>query len=363
MRLLAIFVSCAVAATLVAAPGRAQAAVAQTTPPGWVPANGDFECPERTADPAYIPAGWSGTVPSPWHGVLIDKDPAHVPNVESALFAFGGMNCANSSTGIEKVQGNDSWVFQAPDIESTALPGKPFDAAMYQQVAVTPGTAYTLSGWMVSLCGGSGKPNDCPTGYYISKMLGLDPTGGTDPRAPTVEWVENRTPHIDPYGNKIGWQNLQVAAVARTGTMTVFVRVNSPFQHHGNHAFVDAVRMVAAPTAQFTSIPPVIYGPNPIVVSWNGNLGPEIPAVASNYGLYFDLQYRTPGTAWQDWLVNQNAGSATFTPPPTGSDTYYYLRVRARAEQPDGAHGFWPHLPGVWTAGPTVYVDLPMIVR
>ncbi|HEX9117870.1 MAG TPA: hypothetical protein VGA61_17515 [Anaerolineae bacterium] len=358
MRLPAILALCLLLVTGPALPAHAQAPAPPapaTSAPGYWPINGDFECPERAAQP-----GWNGTVPDHWHGVLIDTDPTYVPNVESTFSHFANMTCVGiTSSGVERLEGYDSWVFLAPDIESTILPGKPFDAAMYQQVPVTPGVSYTLSGWMVSLCGGSTTPNDCPAGYYISKMLGLDPTGGTDPQAPTVQWVVNNVPHIDPYGNKIGWQNLQVAATATTATMTVFVRINSPDQHHGNMAFVDAVRMVASPRGAFASPPSQVNQQSGVTINWSGDLGPEIPALASNYGLYFDLQYRvgSAGT-WQTWCTRLGAGSATFYAAYGGAD--YYFQLRPRAEQSDAWHGFWPHLPGTWTqAGPVHVVPPP----
>ncbi|MEZ4833440.1 MAG: hypothetical protein R2873_15890 [Caldilineaceae bacterium] len=50
-----------------------------------------------------------------------------------------------------KMEGGDSLALFAHDLEWTDKPGKPFDAAVYQQVAVTNGAAYSLSAWMLSL--------------------------------------------------------------------------------------------------------------------------------------------------------------------------------------------------------------------
>lgn len=68
----------------------------------------------------------------------------------------------------ERIDGIDSIVVRVQDIEANPAPGKPFDVAFYQQVSVMTGTAYSVSGWMLSLCGGSTVPSDCPDGYYIS---------------------------------------------------------------------------------------------------------------------------------------------------------------------------------------------------
>ena len=106
--------------------------------------------------------------------------------------ASGGVGGCDGTSGLEHLEGEDSLLFLAQDLETPPEPGKPFDAAVYQQVAVTPGTAYSLSGWMVSLCGGSATPSSCPADYYMEKLLGIDPTGGTDPLGPNVIWVGDR---------------------------------------------------------------------------------------------------------------------------------------------------------------------------
>ena len=136
-------------------------------------------------------------------------------------------NCANR--GVEKLEGDDALVMAAQDLETPPVPGKPFDALVYQQVAVTPGTSYSLSAWMVSFCGGTSNPSDCPSGYYIAKMFGVDPSGGTDPNAASVIWTEDRQNF-----NRARWVNLDLVATAQSSTMTVFARIRSPFQHHGN---------------------------------------------------------------------------------------------------------------------------------
>ncbi|MCB0238805.1 MAG: hypothetical protein KDH08_09195, partial [Anaerolineae bacterium] len=74
------------------------------------------------------------------------------PELNSARIKFTGQ-CGNDGF-VERLEGLDSLVFLSEDIETPPEPGKPFDAVIYQRIAVTPGTAYSLSGWLVSLCGG-----------------------------------------------------------------------------------------------------------------------------------------------------------------------------------------------------------------
>jgi hypothetical protein len=204
--------------------------------------------------------------------------------------------CNPDDMGWEKLEGYDSNIFMAtyaPFGQDFDAP--PFDVALSQPVTVTQGVEYSLSAWMTSLCGGSGNPNDCPAGAYIAKMAGLDATGGTDPLADTVEWIEDRRPHTE-----IRWTNLVAATTAQTSTLTVFVRVNSPFSHHGNHAFADAVKLVRAPGSQFVQID---ADGRDISMAWDGNLGPDIPAIpGTNHRLSFEIQVRTGSGAWAPWL-------------------------------------------------------------
>jgi hypothetical protein len=69
--------------------------------------------------------------------------------------------------------------------------------ALWQTVNVTPNVDYSLSAWMTSLCGGSSSPSSCPPGAYMAKMAALEPSGGQNPAASTLRWVEDRRPHTE----------------------------------------------------------------------------------------------------------------------------------------------------------------------
>ena len=118
--------------------------------------------------------------------------------------------------------------------------GVPFRGGVYQQVAVTPGVVYqTDAGWAAVT-----QPN-------FERKLGLDPTGGTDPLAPTVVW--GPAPRgIDP------WPDLTVSARATGPTMTVFVWVDHPVTYGNDWIFVDAVGLWPDP-----SQPPATVTPTP----------------------------------------------------------------------------------------------------
>jgi hypothetical protein len=308
-------------------------------PPALV--NATFECSLGYASQAGI----NGRVPAGWTAVLLNG----YPRLNSTNREFA-QDCGDY--GFEKIEGQDSWVFLSQDIETPPEPGKPFDAVLYQKVGVTPGTAYSLSGWMLSLCGGSAMPNDCPQGYYMSKMLGIDPTGGTDGLAPTVTWVEDQRNFTQSR-----WVNLRIGATAQSSTLTVFARIRSPFRWHGNHAFVDAYSLVRAPTASFVGLPVAVQGWQ-TAVRWDGVQSPDISAIpGGTYQLLFDVQYRRAGeSGWTDWQTGQPAGEAVFAVSPSCQPQTYEFRVRARSEQPAGSNGAWPNhrYPGDWSAPASV---------
>jgi hypothetical protein len=310
--------------------------------------NPGLEC----AGGGYVPqTGIRGNVPAGWTARLLSGD----PTIDSARGFFLGSYCA--SGWVEHLEGDDALVMAAQDIETPPVPGKSFDAMIYQQVSVQPGTAYSLSAWMVSFCGGSfSNPNDCPSGYYMAKWLGIDPAGGTDPDAPGVVWTENRQNFTESR-----WVNLRLGATAQADKVTVFARIRSPFQHHGNHALIDGVSLLQAPTAHFDDMPAQVTGQTALI-QWEGALSPDIRAVpGGTYKLAFDVQYRLEGSGtWQDWVSDESAGSRQFT--VAVPNTVYRFRVRALAEQPSGSHGAWPNhrYPGDWVeSAPVSFVDHP----
>lgn len=260
-----------------------------------------------------------------------DTDHAHVER------AFGG--------------GDDSLVVRARDLETPPQPGKPFDVILSQQVAAVPGAGYSLSGWALSLCGGSKVPSDCPEGVYITKAIGIDPTGGADPLAPQVVWAENNDNFVNADQERIGWTNLRMAARAQDTQITVFVRLNSPFQHHGNHGFIDALSLVRGPGAYFDPLPTVVRSGS-LAVSWTGEQSPDVEAIdGGTYELLFDVQVRLRGE--EDWQALQPSKPgktcAVFTAPGQG---VYEFRIRARAEQPPAPpEGAAPNhrYPGIWS--------------
>ena len=323
------------------------------TVPGPTPnrlTNADFECDNGGYYIAKNGRGEDILIPNGWFLAYNGE----IPIVSSARIWFEGPkgSCYTDRKHVEKISGRDSLYVRSLDIETPPEPGKPFDVAIYQQVPANPGTAYSLSGWQLTLCGGSTMPNDCPDGYYMAKLLGIDPTGGTDMNSPNVIWSENRDNFVDGDGNRIGWSNVRTGATAQSGIITVFARINSPFRWHGNHGFMDALDLVEAPVSSLQATTSTLGSGQGISVklAWDGTLASDIPTISNKFGLLFDVQYWHPRNgAWRDLQEDYaGSGSMDFTARCTGED--YLFRVRARAELPQGS-GVWPNqrFPGVWS--------------
>jgi hypothetical protein len=133
----------------------------------------------------------------------------------------------------------------------------PFTAGIYQQVQVTPGTAYVAAiGWAAyGSYDDSGKRN---SGRFIGRKVGIDPSGGTDPASPGVVWS---TEVWDEEGGV--FPQLRVSAVAQSNTVTVFVRANNPQSHGNDKVWFDAVTLIVDPTQPPATATPVPPSPTP----------------------------------------------------------------------------------------------------
>jgi len=131
-------------------------------------------------------------------------------------------------------------------------------AGFFRQVGgVTPGVGYKASiGWAAP-----SNPTDS-----FGRQLGIDPTGGTDPNAPSVVWGpmhfgDGRCLNYPPPD-----VNVDVSTYAKSSTITVFVKVDHNRSAPGSMIFLDAVSLVVdpslppatpvPPTATATPVPP-----------------------------------------------------------------------------------------------------------
>ncbi len=121
--------------------------------------------------------------------------------------------------------------------------GMPFTAGIYQQVKVTPGVVYqTDIGWAAARCNFQVCSN-------MERRLGLDPTGGTDPLAPSVVWSR-----IEAGGDK--WPDLTISTRATGPTMTVFVWVHHPSSSGLDEIYLDAVGLWPDPNQPAATVTP-----------------------------------------------------------------------------------------------------------
>ncbi len=320
--------------------------------------NASMECAEGY-DEARNSHGEIVHVPHGWRLAHISGGPL----VESARVLFeqeadssGG--CFTERTHVERIDGLDSVVVRARDLETLPDPGKAFDVILSQTLQTLPGGDYSLSGWMLSLCGGSYVPSDCPEDAYISKALGIDPTGGSDPFGDSVVWTDDIGNFVDENNERIGWSNLRMGAQAEADSMTIYARLNSPYQHHGNHGFIDSVSVVRAPKAWLWQLPKRIINRRGLELTWSSSSSPDTDAVDGTYQTLIDIQVRQQeGDVWQDIALGVPAAQNSMLFCASELDTTYEFRIRARAEQPPAPpEGVWPNhrYPGVWSDPMTV---------
>lgn len=138
------------------------------------------------------------------------------------------------------------------------------EGGLFQQVAVTPGarlrfTAYTHAWigddahpptWSLPGYGAlawiAGTPGLNDDQRSITQSVGMDPTGGTDPYAPTVLWSAGW--HIF---NAYRYEPLTIEAVAAAGTVTVFLRSSALWPVvHNDVAWDDCALIVVDPGAE-----------------------------------------------------------------------------------------------------------------
>ena len=141
---------------------------------------------------------------------------------------------------------DDHTFFGGPNL--TIHSSEPFKVGIYTQASVTPGAGYRASiNW-----GAPNKPD------LFGRQLGIDPTGGVDPTAPTViwgptHWGEGRILNYPPPD-----VNIDVKARAVAGTMTVFFLTDHP-QSSGagdDLILVDAIALYPDDSAPQVELPP-----------------------------------------------------------------------------------------------------------
>lgn len=212
-----------------------------------------------------------------------------------------------------------------------------FTAGLYQQISgVTIGQPYAAKAAMLTFFESSAPPTNDGT---MEKLVGIDPYGGTNPNSSNVVWSP-----VDAH-DEAPWVDVRVAAVARSTTITLFVRVNclEPVGHPSldNQVFIDAVMLAQAPTVSASS-PPASYSPT-FTVTWEDG-----QAAPGGYIVKYDVQYQDDvNNTWTLWQDKTSDTSAQFT--GVIGRTYTF---RARAYEKYTAW-YDIRLAGAWSDGDT----------
>jgi hypothetical protein len=131
-------------------------------------------------------------------------------------------------------QANGTWFFSMPPrtggwLLQGAVNGSSADGHAFQRVAVSNGLEYTFSAWVTTW------PRENNTlkydvwnnqGRLIYMRLGLDPTGGTNANAATVQWTPRMYSHrrsTTDYSKN--WTQFAKSVVARSTNLTVFIHM------------------------------------------------------------------------------------------------------------------------------------------
>jgi hypothetical protein len=212
---------------------------------------------------------------------------------------------------VESIEGSTSQLIVATE---------PYTAGIQQTVTgLTPGVGYGFHAAMLTIYQTSSPP--AVDGTMI-KQVGMDPTGGTDPEAPTVVWC-------DPDDHDEGpWSiDLRTAAFAESPTMTVFVRVMSPFGAGGspyiNLSFLDSAILALTPVVTATS--PAVSDVPTFTVNWDNLV--TAPGFKKFKG--YDVQWLDEAEGvWHDWITLTYEVEAPFI-----GEMGHAYRFRARAWQ------------------------------
>jgi hypothetical protein len=246
--------------------------------------------------------------------------------MDSRVFA-----ASHLGTGfVERIEGDTSQL-----IIST----EPYTAGIQQQAAgLTPGAGYGFHAAMLTIYQTSAPPAVHGT---MIKQVGMDPTGGTDPKASSVVWSEPDDHDEGP------WDVTRITATyAQAPTMTVFIRVISPLPSGGlpylNYSILDS--SILARTATVAATSPLVSEDTTFTVRWDNA---QASCTHPNPGLckvkWYDVQWLDEEEGvWHEWVIFSEQKQRVFT----GERGHvYHFRARAWQSYPNGAHLFSPFRP------------------
>jgi hypothetical protein len=223
---------------------------------------------------------------------------------------------------VERIEGETSQMVLATE---------PYTAGIWQQVdGLTPGVGYGFHAAMLTIFQTSAQD---PVHGTMIKQVGMDPTGGTNPEAPTVVWSEPDDHDQGPWDIE-----RRTAVYAESPTMTVFIRVISLYPSGGlpylNQSFLDSA--ILAQTAVVTATSPAVSEVPDFTVNWDN----AVPTPGGELRWY-DVQWMDEAEGmWHGWFTRTEEVEASFT--GTWGHTYRF-RARAWQRYPNGAHLYGPY--------------------
>jgi hypothetical protein len=191
--------------------------------------------------------------------------------------------------------------------------GGAFKAGILTTVAVTPGAGYRGSVWW-------GAPN---APELFGRQLGLDPTGGTDPGAPTVIWGPTHFGDGRFLNYKPGeGPNIDVLARALGDRMTIFFLVDHPSSSGDNFIYIDVITLVpdeAAPqvTPPTATPEPPTATPTLDVSQMTPTFVPVVVQAAAAAPIATEAPTATPAPTEPPTATPSATPSATPTDTPT----------------------------------------------
>jgi hypothetical protein len=240
--------------------------------------------------------------------------------MDTRVFAYSHLG----ADWVDRIEGATSQLLLATE---------PYIAGIRQTAAgLTPGVGYGFHAAMLTIYQTSAQP---PVNHTMTKQVGIDPTGGTDPDAPTVVWSEADDHDQGPWS-----LDLRTAVYAENSTMTVFARVISPYGAgplpYLNLSFVDSAILARTPVVEASS--PAINLDPTFTVSWEN----AIPAPGGQIK-WFDVQWMDEEEGrWHGWFTQTTEVMSSYSGELGAS---YRFRARAWQEYDNGAHLYGPYRP------------------
>lgn len=213
-----------------------------------------------------------------------------------------------------------------------------FDTGIFQTVSgLTPGETYGFSAGIAPAFYTTNR-TDPATGKMF-RSVGVDPTGGTDPTAPSVLWSPEEPHAIFNNGQKYSWFFPSVGFTAQSSSATVFIRVRSIEDVTDgisiNQVWVDKAFLDVAPTV---SVNVTQLSDSLAQATWNGS-----PRTGFHLFAYEAQYKKATDSTWTDIQIfdvldGTSPPIATGSTFPITTGETYIVRARMWHEEDGGSN-------------------------